>query len=98
MKNEYDIFYIISAVEKKINETLRANIYEAGLNEEDVRRLKNRRNELKNALNNCGVGDEKAKAYVKDIIKDIFSNRLKYDAGTYKKNIPFERIARLSPW
>lgn len=97
MKNEYDIFCIISAVEKKINETLRANIYEAGLNEEDVRRLKNRRNELKNALNNCGVGDEKAKAYVKDIIKDIFSNRLKYDAGTYNRIIPFESSARLSP-
>lgn len=97
MNNEYDISGIVLAVEKKINETLRANLYEAGLDEEDIRRLRNKRNELKNALANCGVGDLKAKVYVKDIIRDIFTNRLKYDSSTYNRIIPFESSVRLSP-
>lgn len=97
MNNEYDISGIVMAVEKKINETLRANLYEAGLDEEDIRRLRNKRNELKNALANCGVGDLKAKVYVKDIIRDIFTNRLKYDSSTYNRIIPFESSVRLSP-
>lgn len=97
MNNEYDISGIVMAVEKKINETLRANLYEAGLDEEDTRRLRNKRNELKNALANCGVGDLKAKVYVKDIIRDIFTNRLKYDSSTYNRIIPFESSVRLSP-
>lgn len=84
------------AVEKKINETLRANLYEAGLGEEDIKRIRNKRNELKNALANCGVGDERAKIYVKDIIKDIFTNQLKYDSSTYNRIIPFESSVRLS--
>jgi len=97
LNNEYDISSIVTAVEKKINETLRANLYEAGLGEEDIRRLRNKRNELKNALANCGVGDVNAKAYVKDIIRDIFVNRLKYDTGSYNRIMPFDSSIRLSP-
>ena len=96
MKNEYDISGIVMAVEKKINETLRANLYEAGLGEEDIKRLRNKRNELKNALANCGVGDVRAKTYIKDIIRDIFTNRLKYDSSAYNRIIPFDSSIRLS--
>ena len=97
MKNEYDISGIVMDVEKKINETLRANLYEVGLGEEDIKRLRNKRNELKNALANCGVGDVRAKVYVKDIIRDIFTNQLKYDSSTYNRIIPFDSSLRLSP-
>lgn len=96
MKNEYDISEIVILVEKKINEILRANLYEAGLSEEDIKRIRNRRNELKNALANCGVGDDRAKIYVKDIIRDILINQLKYDGSTYNRIIQFDSSVRLS--
>lgn len=97
MENKYDISFLVRYVEKKINDILRANLYEAGLYEDEIERLRSRKKELRDALNNCGVGDENAKRYIKGIIDEILINQLKYGEQEYSKIIPFGSLVRMSP-
>ncbi len=96
MKNEYDIMYLVSYVEKSINDILKANLYEAGLGESEIKRLRYRKNELRKALNSCGVGDDNAKAYVKEVIGEIITKQLKYTDKDYSRIIPFNRTDKMS--
>lgn len=89
MDNRYDIGWIVTFVEKKINEILKMNLYEAGLSQEEIIRLRSRKNHLRDALSNCGVGDENAKAYIKEIIEGILKKELKYTQREYDRIIPF---------
>ena len=96
MKNEYDIMYLVSYVEKSINDILKANLYEAGLGESEIKRLRYRKHELRKALNSCGVGDDNAKAYVKEVIGEIITKQLKYTDKDYSRIIPFNRTDKMS--
>lgn len=96
MENKYDISFLVQYMEKKINDILRANLYEAGLNEDEIERLRSRKKELREALNNCGVGDEGAKRYTKGIIEELLTGQLKYGEKEFGKIIPFGSTARLS--
>lgn len=64
---------LIEIVSEKINGILRANIYELSMKEDELKALKEKKSELRMALKNCGIGDYGAKAFVKEIIKDILS-------------------------
>ncbi len=96
MENKYDIMWLVAYVEKSINDILKANLYEAGLGEDEIKRIRSRKNELRMALGNCGIGDEKAKRYIKGVIEDIITNKLKYGEDEYVKIIPFGRVDKLS--
>ena len=41
----------------EVNQILRANLYEVGLSEKELKRLRIRKRELRDALNQCGIGD-----------------------------------------
>ena len=71
-KNKYDnIYELIELISEKINIILRANIYEISMSEAELKALKLKKFELRNALRNCGIGDDDAKIFLKEIIKDI---------------------------
>ena len=83
-------------ISDEINQILRANLYEVGLNEKELKRLRLRKRELREALNNCGIGDISAKSYVKDVIEDILVKKLKFSGKEWDRIISFEDKSRLT--
>lgn len=75
---------LISLMSTEINQILRANLYEVGLGEKEMNRLRIRKRELRDALNQCGIGDIQAKNYVKSTMEDIMVK--KYGMGEEQWN------------
>ncbi len=94
--NEYDIETLVVSIDKEINEILKANLYEVGLDEEDISLLRAKKNQLREALNSCGIGDRYSKLYVKNIIGDIIDGKVLKNANEYNKVIPFNNSNKLS--
>ena len=92
-ENERELLLKLS---EEINDILRANLYEIGLDEQEVNRLKNKKKDLRDALGRCGIGDISAKNYVKSTIRNILLSKLLTNAQDYEKIIPFSNIDRLS--
>ena len=74
----------------EVNQILRANLYEVGLSEKELKRLRIRKRELRDALNQCGIGDLAAKEYVKNVLEDILVKKYKYGEKEWNSIIPFE--------
>ena len=81
----------------EVNQILRANLYEVGLSEKELKRLRIRKRELRDALNQCGIGDLAAKEYVKNVLEDILVKKYKYGEKEWNSIIPFENRKELSP-
>ena len=80
---------LIELVAEEINGILRTNLYEAGLSDGELERLKREKSDLRDALGNCGIGDSYAKKYVKQTIKKILVSKLVKDVADYS----FARVA-----
>ena len=52
-------------VKKRLDEITKVNLYDIGLSEEELKRRKNKKYELKKALKGCTYGDVNDKKYVK---------------------------------
>lgn len=87
---------LLLRLSEEINDILRANLYEIGLDEEEVSRLKNKKRDLREALQRCGIGDLSAKNYVAGTIKSILASKLLTQVADYEKIIPFSDSYRLS--
>lgn len=89
-KGEFGLEALTEFIGSEINQILRANLYEVGLNEKELKRLRIRKRELREALNNCGIGDSSAKNYVKDVIEDILVKKWNFSENEWNKIISFE--------
>lgn len=87
---------LLLRLSEEINDILRANLYEIGLDEDEVGRLKNKKKDLREALQRCGIGDKNAKEYVKGTIKSILASKLLVNTLDYEKIIPFSDVFKLS--
>lgn len=87
---------LLIKLSEEINDILRANLYEIGLAEDEVSRLKSKKKDLRDALQRCGIGDINAKLYVKDTIKSILASKLLREPMEYEKVIPFSNSLKLS--
>ena len=87
---------LVELVSQEINGILRTNLYENGLSDNEISSLRSSRSELRGALRNCGIGDNNAKLYVKQVIKSILTSKLVPDAKNYELYIPFGRSERMS--
>ena len=58
-------------VKRRLNEITKVNLYDIGLSEEELKRRKNKKYELKKALKGCTYGDVNDKKYVKELIFDL---------------------------
>ena len=86
----YTIEKMIEFVKKRLDEITKINLYDIGLSEEELKRRKNKKYELKKALKGCTYGDVNDKKYVKELIFDILEKEYGVTEGNISKAIPFD--------
>ena len=77
-------------VKKRLDEITKVNLYDIGLSEEELKRRKNKKYELKKALKGCTYGDVNDKKYVKELIFDLLSKEYNVNESNISKAIPFD--------
>ena len=77
-------------VKKRLDEITKVNLYDIGLSEEELKRRKNKKYELKKALKGCTYGDVNDKKYVKELIYDLLAQEYGVDESNISKAIPFD--------
>ena len=77
-------------VKKRLDEITKVNLYDIGLSEEELKRRKNKKYELKKALKGCTYGDVNDKKYVKELIYDILEKEYGVTETNISKAIPFD--------
>ena len=77
-------------VKKRLDEITKVNLYDIGLSEEELKRRKNKKYELKKALKGCTYGDVNDKKYVKELIYDLLAKEYGVDETNISKAIPFD--------
>ena len=86
----YDIEQMQDFVKKRLDEITKVNLYDIGLSEEELKRRKNKKYELKKALKGCTYGDVNDKKYVKELIFDLLSQEYGINETNISKAIPFD--------
>lgn len=86
----YTLDTMIEYVKRRLDEITKINLYDIGLSEEELKRRKNKKYELKKALKGCTYGDVNDKKYVKELIFDLLSKEYGVDEINISKAIPFD--------
>ena len=86
----YTIEQMQEFVKKRLDEITKVNLYDIGLSEEELKRRKNKKYELKKALKGCTYGDVNDKKYVKELIFDLLAKEYGVDETNISKAIPFD--------
>ena len=86
----YTIDKMIEFVKKRLDEITKINLYDIGLSEEELKRRKNKKYELKKALKGCTYGDVNDKRYVKELIFDLLEKEYGVTESNISKAIPFD--------
>ena len=86
----YTIDMMIEFVKKRLDEITKINLYDIGLSEEELKRRKNKKYELKKALKGCTYGDVNDKRYVKELIYDLLEKEYGVTETNISKAIPFD--------
>ena len=92
----YTLDKMIKFVKKRLDEITKINLYDIGLSEEELKRRKAKKYELKKALKGCTYGDVNDKKYVKELIYDLLSKEYGVDETNISKAIPFDTPSLLS--
>ena len=93
----YTIEKMTEYVKKRLDEITKINLYDIGLSEEELKRRKNKKYELKKALKGCTYGDVNDKKYVKELIYDILSKEYGVNEANISKAIQFDIPSLLTP-
>jgi pilus assembly protein CpaF len=88
--NTYTIEKMTEFVKKRLDEITKINLYDIGLSEEELKRRKAKKYELKKALKGCTYGDVNDKKYVKELIYDLLSKEYGVTEINISKAIPFD--------
>ena len=86
----YTLDMMVEFVKKRLDEITKINLYDIGLSEEELKRRKNKKYELKRALKGCTYGDVNDKKYVKELIYDLLYKEYGVDETNVSKAIPFD--------
>ena len=86
----YTIDKMIEFVKRRLDEITKINLYDIGLSEEELKRRKNKKYELKKALKGCTYGDVNDKRYVKEMIYDLLLKEYGVTETNISKAIPFD--------
>ena len=86
----YTLDKMTAFVKKRLDEITKVNLYDIGLSEEELKRRKNKKYELKKALKGCTYGDVNDKKYVKELIYDLLNKEYGVDETNISKAIPFD--------
>ncbi|MBF0987877.1 MAG: Flp pilus assembly complex ATPase component TadA [Clostridiales bacterium] len=93
----YTLEKMIDYIKRKMDEITKVNLYDLGLSEEELKRRKNKKYELKKALKGCTYGDVNDKKYVKQLIYDLLLNDYGVDETNISKAISFDIASLLTP-
>ena len=72
-EKSYTLESMIKFVKQRLDEITKINLYDIGLSEEELKRRKAKKYELKKALKGCTYGDVNDKKYVKELIYDLLA-------------------------
>ena len=86
----YTIEMMTDFVKRRLDEITKINLYDIGLSEEELKRRKNKKYELKKALKGCTYGDVNDKRYVKELIYDLLEKEYGVTETNISKAIPFD--------
>ena len=93
----YTLEKMTEFVKKRLNEITKVNLYDIGLSEEELKRRKQKKYELKKALKGCTYGDVNDKKYVKELIYDLLQKEYGVTEENISKSIPFDIPSLLTP-
>ena len=86
----YTIEKMTEFVKRRLDEITKINLYDIGLSEEELKRRKAKKYELKRALKGCTYGDVNDKKYVKELIYDLLAKEYGVTEVNISKAIPFD--------
>ena len=86
----YTLDMMKAFVKKRLDEITKINLYDIGLSEEELKRRKQKKYELKKALKGCTYGDVNDKKYIKELIYDLLYREYGVDETNVSKAIPFD--------
>ena len=86
----YTLEMMIKFIKRRLDEITKVNLYDLGLSEEELKRRKAKKYELKKALKGCTYGDVNDKKYVKELMFDILEKEYGVDETNVSKAIPFD--------
>ncbi len=86
----YTLDKMTQFVKRRLDEITKINLYDIGLSEEELKRRKKKKYELKKALKGCTYGDVNDKKYVKELIYDLLSREYGVNETNISKAIPFD--------
>ena len=86
----YTIEKMTEFVKKRLDEITKINLYDIGLSEEELKRRKAKKYELKKALKGCTYGDVNDKRYVKELIYDLLAKEYGVTEVNISRSIPFD--------
>lgn len=86
----YTIEKMTAFVKKRLDEITKINLYDIGLSEEELKRRKSKKYELKKTLKGCTYGDVNDKKYVKELIYDLLAKEYGVTEINVSKAISFD--------
>lgn len=86
----YTLEKMTEFVKRRLDEITKINLYDIGLSEEELKRRKKKKYELKKALKGCTYGDVNDKKYVKELIYDLLLKEYGVDETNISKAVPFD--------
>ncbi|CAM3282820.1 MULTISPECIES: ATPase, T2SS/T4P/T4SS family [Paenibacillus] len=92
----YTLAAMTAFVKDMLHEMTTSHLSDFGLSEEEYRRRKNKRAELKKALRGCTSGDLRDKEYVKQVITDLLMQHYEMDDAHLNLLLPFHQPESLS--
>ena len=92
----YSVERMTEFIKARMDEITRTNLYDIGLSEDELKRRKNKKYELKKALKNCTYGDVNDKKYVKELIFDLLHREYGVNQVNITNAIDFDNIDKLS--
>ncbi len=93
----YTLDMMMGFVKRRLDEITKVNLYDLGLSEEEIKRRKSKKYELKKALKGCTYGDVNDKKYIKELIFDLLVKEYGVDESNVSKAIPFDVPSLLTP-
>ncbi len=92
----YTLELMIKFIKKRLDEITKINLYDIGLSEEELKRRKNKKYELKKALKGCTYGDVNDKKYVKELIYDLLSKEYGVNETNISRVLAFDTPSLLT--
>lgn len=95
-EKSYTLESMIEFIKLRLDEITKVNLYDIGLSEEELKRRKAKKYELRKALKGCTYGDVNDKKYIKELIYDLLYKEYGVNEINISKAIPFDVPSLLS--